>query len=485
MSKIQVNEIVNHFDTGAPDCPKGLTVTGFTTFTGGGSFSGSVSIGGTLTYEDVTNIDSVGLSTFQNGIHVTGGSVGVGTNNPGGALHVDSKTTNVPLIVQASQNNRARLVFRNNQETGTECVVELIDEDLRFNTNSGERMRIVKDGNIGIGLTDPSAPLEILHTSNRRHQFSFDDSILTIKGANSSGNPETIRLIGGDSIRFHTGSSGSGSEVVRITTDGEVGIGSDNPDAFLVVQGNSNDSTAPSIRLKDGSDTREVSITNTSGDFVVYTHGIDNNPHGRIKIFENGVIDFDNGGSGGSIANRVRINGSGGMNVGAAVISSASGEGNIVVDEGVYISSFNGDYQIRGNSAGSGSATLYIGNAAINTSSDRRLKENIVDTVVDAAEELKRVRVVDFTWNDSSDTSYNNKNARGTWTGVIAQELVDVFPFAVNAPRKEEDLSIDHESEKTWMLNQDQLVPVLIKGFQQALTRIETLEAEVSELRGN
>ena len=204
------------------------------------------------------------------------------------------------------------------------------------------------------------------------------------------------------------------------------------------------------------------------------------------QIFrDNGVIDFDNGGSGGSIANRVRINGSGGMNVGAAVISSASGEGNIVVDEGVYISSFNGDYQIRGNSAGSGSATLYIGNAAINTSSDRRLKENIVDTVVDAAEELKRVRVVDFTWNDSSDTSYNNKNARGTWTGVIAQELVDVFPFVVNAPRKEEDLSIDHESEKTWMLNQDQLVPVLIKGFQQALTRIETLEAEVSELRGN
>ena len=51
MSKIQVNEIVNHFDTGAPDCPKGLTVTGFTTFSGG------VSIGGTLTYEDVTKIN--------------------------------------------------------------------------------------------------------------------------------------------------------------------------------------------------------------------------------------------------------------------------------------------------------------------------------------------------------------------------------------------------------------------------------------------
>jgi|13_taG_2_1085334.scaffolds.fasta_scaffold04497_3 hypothetical protein len=62
MSKIQVNEIVNHFDNGAPDCPRGLTVTGVSTF------SGSVSIGGTLTYEDVTNIDSVGIITAQQGL---------------------------------------------------------------------------------------------------------------------------------------------------------------------------------------------------------------------------------------------------------------------------------------------------------------------------------------------------------------------------------------------------------------------------------
>ena len=43
-----------------------LNVTGVTTF------AGSVSIGGTLTYEDVTNIDSVGLITARNGLIVTG-----------------------------------------------------------------------------------------------------------------------------------------------------------------------------------------------------------------------------------------------------------------------------------------------------------------------------------------------------------------------------------------------------------------------------
>jgi len=41
-----------------------LNVTGITTF------AGSVSIGGTLTYEDVTNIDSVGLVTARDGIFI-------------------------------------------------------------------------------------------------------------------------------------------------------------------------------------------------------------------------------------------------------------------------------------------------------------------------------------------------------------------------------------------------------------------------------
>ena len=41
--------------------------------------SGNVSIAGTLTYEDVTNVDSVGLITARSGVNVTGGSVVVGS----------------------------------------------------------------------------------------------------------------------------------------------------------------------------------------------------------------------------------------------------------------------------------------------------------------------------------------------------------------------------------------------------------------------
>lgn len=51
-----------------------LEVTGVSTFAAvnatTGSFSGNVSVGGTLTYEDVTNVDSVGLITARSGVKV-------------------------------------------------------------------------------------------------------------------------------------------------------------------------------------------------------------------------------------------------------------------------------------------------------------------------------------------------------------------------------------------------------------------------------
>ena len=54
---------------------------------GGAIFSGIVTaptlnVTGVLTYDDVTNIDSVGIITARSGIHVTSGSVGIGTDNP-------------------------------------------------------------------------------------------------------------------------------------------------------------------------------------------------------------------------------------------------------------------------------------------------------------------------------------------------------------------------------------------------------------------
>ena len=63
MSQLYVDNIKGRLG-GAVGAPSGIVVTGVSTF------SGDVSIGGTLTYQDVTNIDSVGLITARKGIQV-------------------------------------------------------------------------------------------------------------------------------------------------------------------------------------------------------------------------------------------------------------------------------------------------------------------------------------------------------------------------------------------------------------------------------
>ena len=119
-----------------------LEVTGVTTSTGGfvggsitgttGSFSGNVSVGGTLTYEDVTNIDSVGLVTARSGLRVVGGgvtAVGVATFYNG----IDLNTSNSKINTGSGIN----VVF---QDQGTDKIhFEVSTQSIRPQTaNTGE-----------------------------------------------------------------------------------------------------------------------------------------------------------------------------------------------------------------------------------------------------------------------------------------------------------------------------------------------------------
>ena len=85
MSRIRANTKTNQNANGAPNFPDGITVTGIVTatttnqnITGDLTVSGNVGVGGVLTYEDVTNIDSVGIITARSGINVSGGTVTIG-----------------------------------------------------------------------------------------------------------------------------------------------------------------------------------------------------------------------------------------------------------------------------------------------------------------------------------------------------------------------------------------------------------------------
>ena len=58
--RIRADNFTDHAGTGAPTFQTGLNV------------EGNLSVGGTITYEDVTNVDSVGVITARSGIVVTG-----------------------------------------------------------------------------------------------------------------------------------------------------------------------------------------------------------------------------------------------------------------------------------------------------------------------------------------------------------------------------------------------------------------------------
>ena len=82
MSQLYVDNIKGRTG-GAIGAPSGVNATGIvtaTTFSGNvtgvaATFSGNVSVGGVLTYDDVTNVDSVGVITARSGVNITGGEL--------------------------------------------------------------------------------------------------------------------------------------------------------------------------------------------------------------------------------------------------------------------------------------------------------------------------------------------------------------------------------------------------------------------------
>jgi len=71
--RIRAGTITNAGANGAPNFPNGLTGTA-------GTFTGNLNVAGVLTYEDVTNVDSVGLITARSGVNVVGNDLNVGSN---------------------------------------------------------------------------------------------------------------------------------------------------------------------------------------------------------------------------------------------------------------------------------------------------------------------------------------------------------------------------------------------------------------------
>ena len=135
----------------------------------------------------------------------------------------------------------------------------------------------------------------------------------------------------------------------------------------------------------------------------------------------------------------------------------------------------NVDYtviQFRGwNSSVSGYISTRVNVTTYGTSSDLRLKENIVDTS-NGIERVKQLRPVQFNFID---------NKEETMDGFIAQEAKNVVPASV--PGDPDAVDKDGNMIPLSMDN-SKLVPIQTKALQEAIAKIETLETKVSALEG-
>ena len=107
------------------------------------------------------------------------------------------------------------------------------------------------------------------------------------------------------------------------------------------------------------------------------------------------------------------------------------------------------------------------GSVAYNTTSDSRLKENVVDASA-ALSKIQNVEVKEFNFINYPHVTH---------TGMLAQDLNEIIPEAVKVGG--EDAAKD-----PWSVDYSKLVPFLIKGMQEQQTIIDDLKARIETLEG-
>ena len=233
----------------------GVDVTGTlnaTTFSGNitgtaATFTGNVTIGGTLTYEDVTNIDSVGIITARDGVQITADNkyLKIGEGNDISIVHTGGES----VIANAT----GHLTRRSD-----------VHKWENYNAST-EYLRIASDGKVGIGTIDPLGTLHI-QSNNPSIKITDANQELNNKSWNiSAGSDKVLRIQaiqdggGGGSQYFDFYRDGtkvkelrglkSGNTWFAISNqDQKVGIGTTIPTAPLNVA--AENSTGLAVRLR-------------------------------------------------------------------------------------------------------------------------------------------------------------------------------------------------------------------------------------------
>ena len=368
---------------------------------------------------------------------------------------------------------------------------------------------IVASGNLGVGTASPAQKLTIAsegrlrlyRADNARYGDIYNDNnFLNIETSN-----DPIKIDGQSYIRFDT----DGSEKVRVTSSGSVGVGTSNPSGKIHAQ-----MTHTST---------DVTAANSNETLVLGNSGSGNGVYNAMRFGGNQqdmyIMSFNNNTQAsrrlgffvGSVAGdavgdeRLSILGNGDIhlgtntNLGSGVLHIDAGGSNartfgIIIDSYVNaggLIEFNDDNNARmGLIDHNASVVRYL------TSSDHRLKENIAD-MTGAITRVKQLAPKRFNFiSDTTDTLVD---------GFLAHEAQTVVPEAVHGTHNEVetwtqqqiddgdapdgtsagDNKLDGDGNTIPVMqgiDQAKLVPLLTAALQEAIAKIETLEAKVTAL---
>jgi len=319
-----------------------------------------------------------------------------------------------------------------------------------MNKGSGE-FRLHQDDRLKFQATPTAASL----LSN-----SYQDARISCYASDSTWMPSGIQYTANKHIFKNIGQDATSYIHMNMTDDG---------DAEMVIWSSDSNSEA---NLRISSYTPSVIFQDRSSGTDDFQIQADSN---HLNFRTGDSVD----GSDSQLPNvAARLTKDGAMSFGRAGFSAGNAEQGVVISQLGYIylarsgtalqihASFINNATVTPTTVGTittnGSTTSY------NTSSDYRLKEDIVD-IEGSIERLKDLKPVNFKWK-SDGTRVD---------GFIAHEAQEVVPEAVTGTKD----AVDEDGNPEYQgIDQSKLVPLLTKALQEAVTKIEALEARVTAL---
>lgn len=342
------------------------------------------------------------------------------------------------------------IIFSANDATG----VGITGDDLAFLFRTeGEHVSILGNGNVGLGMIDPSTRLEVSGgaISVSSPDLSHDLDIPGLIGNHTAA----VLLVDDEDEGGATliGISENGVEETGLSMTGVIGAGSTNK-AAIMLTGSQLDGSG-GIEAITGDD--KVLEIGTEGPGFLTVHGNGNVAIGVEEVFGSSIPGYRLDVAANDASNyvaRLANDGSNANRLGLLIQAGeygASGAANTLIDFA------DGDGDIVGSITFDNTQTYY------NTSSDQRLKKDIVSTV-NGLDKVLQIPVRDYRFK---------RDPSGTLvTGFIAQELNQIFPQAVTT---------GSENNPYWSVDYGKLTPLLVRAIQEQQTSISTIQDKLNE----